>query len=115
MNLAANRTIIHNVTREFIIDGIGDVADPLGLSGSRLEVVSLVIDAFSPHIKNLTRAIELSGGRLAGMFFGPIVASRAVLSKKQKDLGVALIDIGAGTTGLSVYEENKLILSLIHI
>ncbi|MBI2033984.1 MAG: cell division protein FtsA [Candidatus Liptonbacteria bacterium] len=109
VNLVANRTIIHNVTREFIIDGIGDVIDPLGLSGSRLEVVSLIIDAFSPHIKNLTRVIELSGGRLAGMFFGPIVASRAVLSKKQKDLGVALIDIGAGTTGLSVYEENKLI------
>ena len=109
VNLAANRTIIHNVTREFIIDGIGDVTDPLGLSGSRLEVVSLIIDAFSPHIKSLTRAIELSGGRLAGMFFGPLVASRAVLSKNQKDLGVALIDIGASTTGLSVYEENKLI------
>ena len=109
VNLAANRTIIHNITREFIVDGIGDVTDPLGLSGSRLEVVSLIIDAFSPHIKSLTRAVELSGGRLAGMFFGPIVASRAVLSKKQKDLGVALIDIGASTTGLSVYEENKLI------
>lgn len=109
VNLPQNRTIIHTLTREFIVDGVGDIADPLGLSGSRLEVQSLIIDAFSPHIKSLIRSVELSGGEINGLVFGPLVAARAALSRRQRDLGVVLIDIGFGTTGMSVYEENKLI------
>jgi len=109
VTVGPNRTVIHNVTREFIVDGVGDIMDPLGLAGSRLEVHSLIIDAFSPHIKSLTRAVELGGGEISGLVFGPLVASRSSLSKNQKDLGTALIDIGFGTTGLCVYEENKLI------
>jgi len=109
VNLPLNRTVIHNITREFVVDGVGDVLDPLGLSGSRLEVSSLLIDVFTPHVKNAVRVVELAGGEIGGAVFGPLVASRAALSKKQKDLGVALIDIGSGTTGVSVYEENKLV------
>lgn len=109
INLAPNRTIIHNVTREFVVDGVGDISDPLGLSGSRLEVNSLIIDAFSPHVKSLVRVVDLCAGRVSGLVFGPLVASRSSLSKNQKDLGVVLIDIGFGTTGLSIYEENKLV------
>jgi len=107
VNLPQNRTIIHTLTKEFIVDGVGDIADPLGLSGSRLEVQSLIIDAFSPHIKNLLRTVEIAGGEVSGLVFGPLVAARAALSKKQRDLGTALVDIGYGTTGLSVYEEGK--------
>lgn len=109
VNLPQNRTIIHTLTREFMIDGIGDIVDPLGLSGSRLEVQSLIIDAFSPHIKTLIRAVELSAGDVSGLVFGPLVAARAVLSKRQRDLGTALVDIGFGTTGVSIYEENRLV------
>ena len=94
--------------KEFVVDGVGDIADPLGLSGSRLEVQSLIIDAFSPHIKALMRAVELAGGEIGGLVFGPLVAARAALSKRQKDLGTAIVDIGFGTTGLSMYEENRL-------
>ena len=109
VNLPQNRTIIHTLVKEYIVDGVGDITDPLGLSGSRLEVQSLIIDAFSPHIKNLIRAVELAGGEVAGLVFGPLVAARAALSKRQQDLGTALVDMGFGTTGLSVYEEGKLI------
>src|SRR5258708_7174676 len=109
VNLPQNRTIIHTLTKEFVVDGVGDIADPLGLSGSRLEVQSLIIDAFSPHIKNLIRAVELAGGEVSGLVFGPLVAARAALSKRQRDLGTALVDIGFGTTGVSVYEEGKLV------
>lgn len=109
VNLPQNRTIIHTLTREYIVDGVGDIADPLGLSGSRLEVQSLIIDAFSPHIKSLIRSVELAGGDVSGLVFGPLVAARAALSKKQRDLGTALVDLGFGTTGLSIYEEGKLV------
>ncbi len=107
--VAPNRVTVHNVTREFIIDGVGDIIDPLGLSGSRLEVDSIVIDAFAPHVKNVMRIVELTGGRISGLVSNPVAASRAALSKRQKELGVVLIDIGAGTTSVSVYEENKLL------
>ncbi len=109
VNLPANRAIIHTLVREFVVDGVGDIADPLGLSGSRLEVRSLIIDVFAPHVKNLIRAVELAGGEVGGLVFGPLVAARAALSKRQRDLGTALVDIGFGTTGLSVYEENRLV------
>lgn len=104
-----NRTIVHNIAREFIVDGVGDIADPIGLSGNRLEVDSLVIDVFSPHIKNLVKIIELGGGEISGLVFSPLAAAQAALSKKQKNLGVVLVDIGAGTTGVVIYEEDKLI------
>ena len=109
VNLPQNRTIIHTITKEYVVDGVGDIADPLGLSGSRLEVKSLIIDAFSPHVKNLIRVVELAGGEISGLVFGPLVAARAALSKRQRDLGTSLVDIGFGTTGLSVYEEGRLI------
>ncbi len=109
INLPPNRTIIHNITREFIVDGVGDIADPLGLSGNRLEVNSLVVDAFSPHIKNLIRVVELAGGEIGGLVFSPLASARSVLSRAQKELGTVLIDIGAGTSGMCAYEENKLL------
>lgn len=107
VNLGQNRTIIHTLTKEYVVDGVGDIAEPLGLSGSRLEVNSLIIDAFAPHVKSLLRVVELAGGEVAGLVFSPLVAARSALSKNQKNLGVLLIDIGFGTTGISVYEENK--------
>ncbi len=109
VNLPQNRMIVHTLTREFVVDGVGDITDPLGLSGSRLEVQSVIVDAFSPHVKSLIRSVELAGGEISGLVFAPLVAARAALSKRQRDLGVVLIDIGFGTTGMSVYEENKLI------
>ncbi|MEK7547016.1 MAG: cell division protein FtsA [Patescibacteria group bacterium] len=109
VNLATNRLIIHNVTREFIVDGVGDITEPVGLSGSRLEVSSLIIDAFAPHVKSVIRAVEIAGGKIGGVVFNPLIAGRAALSKTQKNLGVILIDIGFGTTGYVIFEENKLI------
>ena len=109
VNLGQNRTIVHTLTKEFIVDGVGDIGDPLGLTGSRLEVQSFVLDAFMPHATGLMRGVELAGGQVSGLLFGPLVAARGALSKRQKDLGAAVIDIGAGTTGMSVYEENKLL------
>jgi cell division protein FtsA len=109
ITIAPNRIIVHNITREFIVDGVPDISNPLGLSGNRLEASSLIIDAFAPHVKNLMRAVEMAGGSIAASVFGPIASARAAVSKKQKELGVVLIDIGSATTGFSVYEEDKLL------
>lgn len=109
VNLPPNRMVIHNVTSEYLVDGVGDIAEPLGLSGNRLEVASMVIDVFAPHVKGLLRAVELAGGSVTECVITPLVGSRATLSKRQKDVGTVLIDVGSGTTGMIVYEENKLV------
>lgn len=111
--ISPNRKIIHTITREFVVDGVKDILDPQGLVGNRLEVESVIIDAFSMYLSNLTRLIELNGCKVGGFVVGPIASSRAVLTKKQKELGVLLLDIGAATTGLTIYEESKLIHSVI--
>lgn len=109
VNNSQNRIIVHTITKEFIIDGASDIMDPMGLTGSRLEVQSIVIDAFSQHIKNIMRCVELGNGQIGGLVFNPLAASRSALSKKQKELGTILVDIGFGTTSVAVFEESKLL------
>lgn len=109
VSLGPNRMVVHVITREFIVDGVGDIASPLGLSGGRLEVVSMVVDAFAPHVKSIMRLVEMAGGEVGGMVFDPIAAGRAAVSKSQRELGVVLVDIGCGTTSIAVYEEGKLL------
>lgn len=109
VNLPSNRMVLHALTQEFIVDGVGDIKDPIGMVGNRLEVSSLIIDAFAPTINNLTRCVEIAGGGVSGLIFGPLASARAILSKNQKDLGTVLVDIGFGKTTMSVYEENKLL------
>jgi len=109
VKLLSNRTVLHAIIKEYIVDGINDIRDPLGMIGNRLEVDSLIIDVFDPAIKNLTKCVESAGGTVSGLIFSPLASGRSVLSKNQKDLGVVLVDIGSSTTGICVYEENKLI------
>lgn len=109
INLSPNRMILHTLAREFIIDNINDIKEPLGMIGTRLEVNTLIIDAFTPVIKNIIKCVETSGGGLGGLIYGPLAASRSVLTKNQKDLGAVLIDIGFGTAGMAVYEEGNLL------
>jgi cell division protein FtsA len=74
-----------------------------------LEVVSVIIDAFEPAVRNLMKCVELSGGSISGLIFSPLASALSVLTKNQKELGVLLVDLGYGTTGMAVYEENKLL------
>lgn len=109
IKLPPNRMILHSITREFVVDGVGEIRDPLGMIGNRLEANVLLVDAFSPAIKNLIKCLETNGGKISGLIFGPLAGGRSVLTKNKKELGVMVLDIGFGTTSLAVYEENKLL------
>lgn len=109
VNLSSNRRIIHTLIQEYIVDGAEQVQSPIGMSGTRLEVNSLIVDAFVPIINDLTRSVEMAGGKIIEMVYNPIAASEAVLTKTHKELGVVLVDIGFGTTSMAVFEENQLI------
>src|SRR4029077_6353516 len=90
-----------------------NIKDPVGMHGVRLEVESHIITGSIPAIKNLDRSIHQAGIAIAGQVLVPIASARAVLSKRQKELGVALVDIGSGTTGVSVYEEGEILYSSV--
>lgn len=109
VKLLPNHVVLHNITREYLVDDIGDVADPLGMTGSRLEVSTLIVEAFAPQVNTLVKNLERVGIQLSGIIYNPLAAARAVLSKRQRDLGVLLIDFGFGTTSMVVYEENKVL------
>ncbi len=109
LSLPPNRLVLHYITKEFIVDGIDNISDPLGMIGKRLEVNTLIIDAFSPSVKNIIKCIETLGGTVITHALSPIASACSVLSKGQKELGVILIDIGFSKTSFVVYEENKLV------
>ena len=109
ISLPANKEIIDAFPREFIIDGEGGIKEPLGMKGTRLETEVLLLYAFSPYLQNLTKAILGAGLQITDIRACPVAASEAVLTPQQKELGVALVDIGADTTGLAVFEEENLI------
>jgi cell division protein FtsA len=104
-----NYEILHVIPIRFSVDNQGDVKDPIGMNGIRLEVEALIIQGLSTQIKNLTKAIYRTGLEIEDLVLGPLAAAEAVLSAKQKELGVALVNLGSSTTSLAVYEERNLI------
>jgi len=108
-SLPSNKEILDVFTREFIVDGEKEIKEPLGMQGVRLEVEVSVLAGFSPYLKNLNQAVLGSGLQIADRLPSVIAASRACLSRRQKEIGVAILDIGAGTSDLAVFEEGDLI------
>lgn len=103
-----NREILHNLAREWIVDGERGVKDPLGMSGVKLEVDTLIIECGASALKNLRKAIALAGVKIKELVLSPLAASYAVLSPRQKELGTLVLDIGGSTTGMVVFEEGDI-------
>ena len=113
VSLPPNREILHVIPKMFIVDGQEGIKDPVGMNGVRLEVEAHVVGVATGAIKNLTKCVFQSGTNIGELVFGPLALSKLLLSKKQKEIGVVLIDMGAGTTGVAVFEEGDLIHSAI--
>ncbi|MEK7198011.1 MAG: cell division protein FtsA [Patescibacteria group bacterium] len=108
-----NREILHNLAREWTVDGERGIKDPLGMSGIKLEVDTLIIECGSQALKNLRKAITLAGIKIKELVLSPLAASYAVLSSRQKELGSLVLDIGGSTTGMVVFEEGDVYHSAI--
>jgi cell division protein FtsA len=109
ISLSSNKEIIDVYPREFAVDGESGVKDAVGMKGVRLEAEVLIMAGFSPYLKNSDQAILKSGLEVANRAPAVIAAASAVLSEQQKELGAAILDVGAGTTGLAVYDEGDLL------
>ena len=113
ISILPNREIIHIIPRSFSVDDQRGIKDPAGMNGVRLEVDALIIEGATPFIKNLTKCISEVGLEVEGLVLTPLAASRAALTKRQKELGVLALDLGGGTVGLTVFEEGDIIHSCI--
>ncbi len=107
ISLPSTREIIHVLPHNYVVDGQEGIKDPVGMSGTRLEVDTHIITANSVSVRNLERAFSEVGVDIDNFAFGGYASSLAVLSDTEKELGVVLVDIGAGTTDISVYTEGS--------
>jgi len=109
LSVPPNYEILHVIPVKFSVDNQDDIKDPIGMSGVRLEVETLIIQGLSSQIKNLTRAIFRTRLDIEDLVLSPLAAAEAVIGEKQKELGSALVNIGASTTSLAVFEEGELL------
>ena len=101
----ANKEILHIIPRDFRVDHESGVKDPVGMHGVRLEVDTLIIECSTPFLKNLLKCVEGAGLKVEDYIFSPYAAAEVALSKRQKELGVMLVDIGGSTSSFIVLEE----------
>ena len=106
--MPADREILHVIPQEFIVDGQDGVADPVGMSGVRLEANVHIITGLVSAAKNIYRCIEKAGFQVADIVLEPLASSFSCLHDDEKEVGVALIDIGGGTTDIAVFEDHTI-------
>ncbi|MCD6442194.1 cell division protein FtsA [bacterium] len=105
----ANYEILHILPRSFSIDNQPGIIDPVGMTGTRLEVDAQVILGLTNQIKNLTKCFARTGIKVNELVVNPLATAEAVLDKRQKELGVLLVNIGNTTTNIAVFEEGNIL------
>ena len=106
--MPADREILHVLPQEFIVDGQDGVADPIGMSGVRLEANVHIITGLVSAAKNVYRCIEKAGYAVDDIVLEPLASSHAVLHDDEKEVGVVLVDIGGGTTDIAIFEDKTI-------
>ena len=113
ISLPSSREIIHVLPRGFTVDGQDGIKDPVGMTGVRLEVDTHLITVSSTSKKNIEKCVHELGVNVSGFVFSGLASGEAVLTETEKELGIILVDIGAGTTDISIYVDGALAYSLV--
>ncbi|MDD2270150.1 MAG: cell division protein FtsA [Candidatus Dojkabacteria bacterium] len=111
LSLPENLNPIHIIPREFVVDNQGGIKYPIGMSGGRLEVETHIITAPNSYWQNLKKCVEQLGLNVYDVVFTGWASAAAVLTDTEKELGVTMLDIGAGTTSISIFQEGAIIYS----
>ncbi len=101
----ADRMILHALPREYVVDNQDGIRDPIGMSGVRLQVKVNLVTAATSCIQNVIRCVERCGLSVADVVLEPLASADAVLSEDEKEIGVAVVDIGGGTTDLLLFAD----------
>tara|TARA_B100000401_G_scaffold220610_1_gene149122 strand:- start:772 stop:2034 length:1263 start_codon:yes stop_codon:yes gene_type:complete len=97
--------IIHVLPQEYIVDNEQGIKDPIGMAGTRLEANFHIITGQVTAAKNIYKCVEKAGLQVAELILEPLASSEAVLSDEEKEAGIALVDIGGGTTDIAIFQD----------
>jgi cell division protein FtsA len=98
--------IIHVLPQEYKVDSQGEIHDPIGMHGARLEAKFHVVVGQMASIKNIVRCVEEAGLEMESLTLEPLASAESVLTKEEKEAGVAIVDIGGGTTDIAIFKDN---------
>ena len=107
VSIPNNRDVLHVERRGFTVDGQEGVKDPLGMSALRLEVEAHIVTASATAVQNLTKCVGLAGVKIDELVVNGLASAEAVVTETEKELGVAVADIGAGTIDLTLFAEGS--------
>ncbi|MEN9407033.1 MAG: hypothetical protein RLZZ455_249 [Candidatus Parcubacteria bacterium] len=113
VSLPSTKEIIHVLPRNYTVDGQEGIKDPIGMTGVRLEVDTHIVTANSIAVRNLEKAFSEVGVDVDSFVFNGYASALSVLSDTEKELGVVLVDIGAGTTDIQIYAEGSVAYSSV--
>jgi cell division protein FtsA len=107
VNIPNDREILHVLPQEYVLDDQGSISSPMGMTGSRLEANVHIITAASTSVQNLVTCVNRAGVEVQDTVLEQLASSESVLTEDERELGVALIDIGGGTTDLAIFERGS--------
>jgi cell division protein FtsA len=102
------REILHVIPREFVVDDQDGVREPLGMSGARLAVEAHIVTGAATSVQNMSKSVNRAGLDVVEIVLQPLASSEAVLSSEERDLGVAMVDLGGGTTDLAIFVDGSI-------
>jgi cell division protein FtsA len=108
INIPGTHQILHVLPQEFIIDEQGGILEPLGMSGARLEVKVHIITGAVTAVQNIIKSCSRAGIHVNDLVLQPLASARAVLTGEEQEIGVAVVDIGGGTTDMALFREGSL-------
>ncbi|MCJ7628455.1 MAG: cell division protein FtsA [Longimicrobiales bacterium] len=106
--LPPDRELLHAIPQEYMVDHQGGIKDPLGMAGTRLAADVYLVTSASASTTNIRKAVSRAGYRVQELVLEPLASARAVLTEDEKEVGVAMVEMGGGTTDLAVFFEGKI-------
>ncbi len=108
VSLGRDHELLHDIPQEYIVDQQRGISDPVGMTGTRLEVEMYLVTVQSTAAQNLRKSVQRAGYRVADLVLEPLAASYAVLTDDEKELGVALVEVGGNSTGVAIFHDGKI-------
>jgi cell division protein FtsA len=105
--LPSDSEFLHTLPQEYLVDRQRGISDPVGMTGTRLEVDVCIVTMSSSVAQNMRKAIERAGYTISGFVLEPLAAASATITEDERELGVALVEIGGGSTNLAVFHDGK--------
>ena len=106
--IPGDRELIHAIPQEYIVDAQGGISDPVGMAGTRLEAEVFIVTGSATAGQNVRKAVTRAGYQVAELVLEPLASSLAVVTEDEKEIGIALVELGGGTTDVCVFHERKI-------